>query len=173
MYISNFSLCVRNFFWLWSLHPQPSDLKHRQNIILWAQRFSKKINVFEALKNDRNKYHTWISGKSWVPLVARSEDNEEKIVTRWLLIQDYGSELYGKIVDNHSIKDLNLNQTKVVKTSYSALQLFNFTWFSLLVFLITQKRKSQVSVAVDHTRSRCHQKKIWVEQICGENKLLQ
>lgn len=72
-----------------------------QNIILLAQRFSKKSNVCEALKNDRNKCHKQISGKSCV----RSEDDEEKIVTLQLLIQDHGSDLCRKIVGNYSIKD--------------------------------------------------------------------
>lgn len=68
-----------------------------------------------------------------MPLVVRSEDNEEKIVTIQILIKDHGSELYRKIVGNHAIKDCNTSQNrdqiKVVKTSYSALQLFDFTQF--------------------------------------------
>lgn len=64
-----------------------------QNIVLLAQRFSKKINVCDTLKNDTNKYHTWIPGKNCVPLVVRSENNEEKIVTVQILIKDHGSEL--------------------------------------------------------------------------------
>lgn len=100
-----FHYMLANFFDLWSLHLHPSDLKHMQNIILLAQIFSKKINVFEALKNDRSKYHTWISERSCVPLVVRSEDSEIKIVTVRLLIHDHSSELYGQIVGNLSIKD--------------------------------------------------------------------
>lgn len=40
-----------------------------------------------------------------MPLVVRSEDDEENLVTLRLLIQDHGSELYREIVGKYSIND--------------------------------------------------------------------
>jgi len=77
-----------------------------ENIIVVAQIFSEKI-ICEAFKNDRNKYHTRISGKSCVLYVVGSEVNEKERLIIKFLIEEHCSELYGKTVCVHEIKDYN------------------------------------------------------------------
>lgn len=68
---------------------------------------------------------------------------------------------YAKQGPNQSCKDI--------------LLCFAAVWlYTVFLYCVSEdtERKSQVSAAVEHTRSSCHKKKIKVEQICEETDFI-